>query len=308
MKNVPSSNHPSVSSPPSNSGLLPQRCFRPGVNLSVFGLGGMVVVGMDPRQVERLIAESVERGVNYYDVAPVYGKGEAEEKIGAALRPIRNRVFLACKTLERTAAGARRELEQSLRLLHSDHLDLYQLHSVNRSEEVEQILSPGGAAEALVRAREEGLIRYLGFSSHSVPAALNLLDRFQFDSVLFPVNFVCFARGNFGPQVLEKAEARGVACLALKALALSPWRKDEPRRCPNCWYHPIEDAELALQALRFTLSERVVAALLPGDERLCRMAMEFAAQIRPLTAEERAQLSVRARSLRPIMTAARRHH
>lgn len=299
-------NLPGAASRFSKSNTLPQRQFRPGVSLSTVGLGGMVTLGMDPRQVSLLVAESVERGVNYYDVAPSYGDGEAEEKLGDALRPHRSRIFISCKTLERTSSGARAELERSLRRLHSEHIDLYQLHSVNRADEAERIFAPGGAAEAFLSARAEGLIRYLGFSSHSVPVALNLLERFEFDSVLFPVNFVCFARGNFGPQVLEKAKAKGVACLALKSMALSPWRKGEPRLYPNCWYRPIDDPALALLALRFSLSEQVVAVLPPADERLYRVAMERAFDIRPLTAEERAQLLERARTCKPIMTSARR--
>lgn len=266
----------------------------------------MVLVGMGQEQARRLVAESVERGVNYFDVAPLYGNGEGEERLGAALKPHRNRVFLACKTLERSAVGARLELDRSLRRLRSDHIDLYQFHAVNKAEEVEKIFAPGGAAETFLRAREEGLIRFLGFSSHSVPTAVTLLDRFSFDSILFPINLVCFARGNFGPQVLEKARARGVACLALKALAYTPWRKGAARNYPNCWYRPIDDPELALQALRFTLSEHVSAVLPPGDERLYRMTLELAASVSPLSAEERQSLLDGTRGVKPIMTTGRR--
>lgn len=287
----------------SKAGPVPKRDFRPGVSLSIVGLGGMVLVGTSREQASRLVADSVERGVNYFDVAPSYGEGEAEVKLGSVLAPYRERVFLACKTLERSAAGARLELERSLHRLRTDHLDLYQFHAVNKREDIERILAPGGAADAFLRAREEGLIRFLGFSSHSVPVSLSLLDRFSFDSILFPVNFVCCARGNFGPQVVKKAKVRGVSCLALKALAYTPWRKGETRPYPNCWYRPIDDPVLALQALRFSLSEDVTAVLPPGDERLYRMAVELATTVTPLSAEERRQLLERARSVRPIMTA-----
>lgn len=282
---------------------MPKRDFRQGVSLSIVGLGGMVLVGASREQASRLVADSVERGVNYFDVAPSYGDGEAEVALGPALAPYRERVFLACKTLERSAAGARLELERSLRRLRTDHFDLYQFHSVNKREDVERILAPDGAASAFLRAREEGLIRFLGFSSHSVPVSLNLLDRFSFDSILFPVNFVCYSRGSFGPQVVKKAKVRGISCLAVKALAYAPWRKGEPRRYPNCWYQPIDDPVLALQALRFSLSEGVTAVLPPGDERLYRMAVELAITVTPLSAEEKRQLFERARSVRPIMTA-----
>ena len=184
---------------------------------------------------------------------------------------------------------------------------MYQFHAVNRAEEVETIFAPGGAAEAFLCARQEGLVRFLGFSSHSVPVALGLLDRFHFDFVLFPVNFVCCARGNFGPQVVEKARERGVACIALKCLAQAPWRPSDVRNYPNCWYRPIDDPALASLALRFSLSEGAVAVLPPGDERLFRMAVALAAAATPLEAEERSQLWATAKTLRPIMTAKKKY-
>ena len=280
---------------------IPKRKYRDHVELSIIGLGGMLLVGMEQEQANRIVSESFEQGINYFDVAPFYGDGEAEEKMGVALEPYRKKVFLACKTLERSAETAQRELEHSLETLRTDHFDLYQFHAVSGIEEVEEIFAPGGALETFLKAREEGKIRHVGFSSHSVEAALMMLDRFRFDSVLFPVNFICYARGGFGPQVIEKAAELGVARLAIKAMAHGPWRKGEKKKYPNCWYRPIENRELARQALRFTLSEKVTAAIPPGDERLFRMALELAGDLPPLSIEERDQLLNSARGLRPLM-------
>lgn len=280
---------------------IPRRRYRDHVDLSIIGLGGMLLVGMEQEQANRIVSESFEQGINYFDVAPFYGDGEAEEKMGIALKPYRKKVFLACKTLERSAETARRELEQSLKKLHTGHFDLYQFHAVSSVEEVEEIFGPGGALEAFMKAREEGKIRYIGFSAHSVEAALAMLDRFRFDSVLFPVNFICYARGEFGPQVIERAGELGVTCLAIKAMAHGPWRKSEKRKYPNCWYRPIEDRALARQALRFTLSEKVTAAIPPGDERLFRMALDLAGDLPPLSVEERDHLLNSTRGLRPLL-------
>ena len=284
---------------------MPRRTYRPGVSLSVVGFGGLMLVGMDRGSAGLLVARAVESGVDYFDVAPAYGDGEAEDKLGMALASHRRNVFLAGKTLEHSVAGVRLELEQSLRRLRTDYLDLYQFHAVNRAADAEEILAPGGAAEFLLRAREQGLIRFIGFSSLSVPISLVLLDRFRFDSILFPVNFVCYARGNFGPQVLAKARSSGTACVAIKSLALTVLRRSEPRRYPNCWYRPIDDPVLALQAMRFSLSEDVTALLPPGDERLFRMAVELAPAATPLTDEERRRLIAQARGLKPILTASK---
>ncbi|HYK88464.1 MAG TPA: aldo/keto reductase [Acidobacteriota bacterium] len=280
---------------------LARRPFREEVELSILGLGGMVLVGMEQNGANTLVSETIDRGVNYFDVAPFYGEGEAELKLGEALAPYRSKVFLACKTLQRTADGARSELERSLQRLRTDHIDLYQFHAVVELEEVKQIFSPGGAVEAFNNARREGKIRFIGFSAHSVEAALAMLEQFSFDSVLFPVNYICYAQGHFGPQVLQKAKRLGVARLALKSMAYGRKRGREDGRFPNCWYRPIEDRALAREALRFTLSEDVTAAIPPGDERLFRMALALAADLPPLTPAERTLLLKSTRGLSPLL-------
>ena len=280
---------------------IPKRPYRDDILLSILGLGGMLLVDMEQSTVDKIVSEALQRGINYFDVAPFYGDGEAERKMGRALESFRNKVFLACKTMERSAKGAQAELEQSLRRLRTDHFDLYQFHTVTDLDEVDEIFAPGGAMETFLRAREQGKIRYLGFSAHSVAAALAMLDRFQFDSILFPVNFICYARGNFGPQVMAKAKEMGVARLAIKAMAHGPWRTSDVREYPNCWYRPITDKDLAKQALRFTLSEGVTAAMPPGDERLFRMALELAHDLPPLTESEREALLAGTKGLRPLM-------
>jgi len=128
-----------------------------------------------------------------------------------------------------------------------------------------------------------------------------MLDRFHFDSILFPVNFVCYAQGGFGPQVMQKAKQLGVARLGLKAMALRSWRKDEPRGYPNCWYRPIDDRNLAREALRFALSEDLTAVIPPGDERLFRMAVELIPELAPLTADERENLLAGTAGLKPLL-------
>jgi predicted aldo/keto reductase-like oxidoreductase len=273
---------------------IPQRPYRDGIRLSILGLGGMLLVNMEQSAVDKIVADALERGVNYC---------EAEQKMGAALASHRDGVFLACKTLERSAKAAQAELEQSLRRLRTDRFDLYQFHCLSDVDEVEEIFGPGGAMETFLKAREQGKIRYIGFSAHSVDAALAMLGRFQFDSILFPVNFICYARGNFGPQVMDKAKEMGVARLAIKAMAHGPWKRGEKHKYPNCWYRPIEDRELARQALRFTLSEGVTAAVPPGDERLFLMALELAHDLPPLTAAEREKLLAGTKGLRPLMKA-----
>jgi aryl-alcohol dehydrogenase-like predicted oxidoreductase len=282
---------------------IPTRPYVNGVRLSVIGMGGIVVMGGSQKDADDRVAEAVSAGINYFDVAPSYGDGEAEEKLGPALRPYRKNSFLACKTMERSAAGAGKELRRSLKRLKTDYLDLYQFHAVTSMEDVERIFAPGGAAEVFIKAHRDGLVRHLGFSAHSESAALAMMDRLRFDSILFPFNVVCFSRGDFGPRVLQKAKEKGIARLALKAMAYTPWPKDAQRTHPKCWYRPIDEEDLARQALRFTLSEDVTAALPPGDEKLFAMAVRLAPSLSPLTPDERERLLARTRHLEPLFKA-----
>jgi aryl-alcohol dehydrogenase-like predicted oxidoreductase len=279
---------------------LPRRVYKDNVELSVIGFGGIVLMGMNQDEANRVVARTVDLGVNYFDVAPSYGNGEAEEKMGPALVPHREKVFLACKTMERKAEPAERELNRSLQRLQTDHVDLYQFHAVTKMEEVDAIFAPGGAVEAVVKAREEGRVRYIGFSAHSEAAAIAMMDRFAFDSVLFPFNVTCWAAGNFGPAVMERAKKQGVARLALKMLARGPWPEGVKRTYPNAWYQPLENGDDARKAVRFTLSEDVTAALPPGNINLFRTALDLASEFVPLNAEERSEILAEARRSVPL--------
>jgi predicted aldo/keto reductase-like oxidoreductase len=285
---------------------IPRRTYKDGIELSVIGFGGIVVVGQEQPAADRTVAAAFERGINYYDVAPSYFDGEAEIKLGNALKPYRNKAFLACKTMERESKGAERELNRSLERLHTDHFDLYQFHAVTTMKDVDTITGQGGAAELFLKAKRDGRIRYAGFSAHNPEAAIALMDRFPADSVLFPVNFVTWTQGGFGPQILEAAKSKGVRRLALKAMAYTKWPenlKESDRPYPKCWYKPADDRDLADKAVRFTLSQDITAAIPPGDERLFNMALDIAAGYRPLSDQERQDLFARAKAAEPIFRA-----
>lgn len=281
---------------------LPKRALgKTGVQLSVVGFGGIVVDQVTPAEASQLVAQAIDRGINYFDVAPSYGM--AEQRLGPALEPYRSGVFLACKTNKRDKEGAARELERSLEYLRTDHFDLYQFHGVTALAEVERIMGPGGALETFLAARDQGVIRHIGFSAHSVEAALALLERFTFDTILFPVNWVCWHRGNFGPQVVETAQAQGLGILALKALAKGPRQAGAPVKWPKCWYAAADNPAEAATGLRFTLSRPVTAAVSPSHAELLWWACDAAAQFTPLSEAEEAQLVQASAALEPLFTA-----
>ncbi len=257
---------------------------KTGEELSVIGFGGIVVKDETPSAASRLVSEAIDRGINYFDVAPTYGN--SEERLGPALKPYRESVFLACKTGKRKAVEAREELHRSLERLCTDRFDLYQYHGVRTVQEAEEVLGPGGAMEAFLDAKEAGLIRYIGFSAHSEEPALLMLDRFPFDSVLFPVNFACWSQGHFGPRIMQKACELGIGRLALKALARRPWSEGEERTWPKCWYCPVDDPRGAEMAVRFALSKPITAAVCPSHAELLWLACDAASKFTPMSEEE----------------------
>lgn len=275
---------------------------RTGEMLSVIGFGGIVVMNASPSEASERVRKAIDAGINYFDVAPSYG--DAEIKLGPALEPYRKDVFLACKTGMRTKAEARKELEQSLKNMRTDHFDLYQHHAVTKLEDVDILLGPEGAMETFLEARQEGKIRFIGFSAHSVEAAMALMERFNFDTVLFPFNYTTWHAGNFGPQVMEKAKEKNMGILALKAMAKGPWPEEADRSAyPKCWYEPLMTAEDITMGLRFTLSHPVTAAIPPGDERLFMQALALANKLKPLDQSEVLEIKEKALNGNPLFRA-----
>jgi aryl-alcohol dehydrogenase-like predicted oxidoreductase len=282
-----------------------RRLGKTGADLSIIALGGIVVMNAEQSHANNVVAEAFDRGINYFDVAPSYGN--AQSRLGPALEPYRSRSFLACKTGQRTRDGSAKELEESLRLLRTDHVDLYQFHGVTTKEDVTTIFGPNGAMETFQAARKAGKVRFIGFSAHSVENALSMLDHYNFDTILFPINFVLFSQANFGPQILAKARQKGMGILALKSMAKTTWpeahKKDHPYS--KCWYQPTALPDEAALALRWTLSQPITAAVPPGEENYFRLAMDVAQKFERLKPAEEKALLARAQDVEPIFRLAK---
>lgn len=280
---------------------IPKRPLgKTGEQLSIIGFAGIVVMENSASYASSIVSEAVDRGINYFDVAPTYG--DAQERLGAALQPHRNQVFLACKEEDWTRDGSAKLLDESLRLLRTDHVDLYQFHALSKMSELDQIFGPKGAMETFEAARTAGKVRYLGFSAHSVEVALAAIDRYPFDTILFPINFVLFSQAKFGPQVLEKARQKQMGVMALKGMAKTTWpdsaKNEHPH--PKCWYEPAAFPDEAALGLRWTLSQPITAAIPPGDERYFRLGMDVGQNFQPITDSESRQLIAAAAGVNPI--------
>jgi predicted aldo/keto reductase-like oxidoreductase len=164
------------------------RLGKTGLEVSQLGFGGIPITRLDLAEAVELVKYSLDRGITFFDTAYVYGDSEA--KMGAALQGLRDQVVLATKTLVRDAAGARAQLEESLRRLRTDYIDLYQLHNLSNDEAIDQALESGGAYEAAAQARDEGKIRHIGFTAHNLDIAEKACRSGLFTTIQVPFNLI----------------------------------------------------------------------------------------------------------------------
>ena len=284
---------------------MPRRVLgRTGEEVSIVGFPGLALIHQDQEECTAAIHQAFAQGVNFFDVAPAYGRGDCERKMGEGLTGIdRNQYFLACKTQARDRDEAQRELDLSLERLKTDHFDLYQMHVLRQPDEVRQALGPGGALEAMVKAREEGKVRFLGFSAHTTRGALEAMRGFGFDTVMFPLNFIEYFTLGFGKAVLDLAAEQGAAVLAIKPMCGGTWAEGA-ERTRQWWYRPLEEQGEIDMAMRFTLSlPGVVAGFPPAFLDLTEKAIAAGKGYRPITAEENEELRQMAESLGSVFRA-----
>jgi len=267
--------------------VLTRRLGRTGHESSVAVLGGAAFWGTDPDVTASAFAAALDAGVNHLDVAPRYGR--AQELLGPLVGLVRDRLFVACKTMRHDPDGVRAQLEESLTLLRCDHFDLYQMHAVTDLDELD---ARGRAVAAIVAARDEGLCRFVGITGHNLttPAAqLEALRRYDLDTVMFPVNPRLWADPAYrhdAEALLAEAEARDVGVMAIKAVAARPWG-DRPHTATT-WYEAYTADEELARGVRFVLSVPGVHALCtPSDPGLTLATVKAAARFEPMSDDER---------------------
>ena len=237
---------------------------RTGFKVSAVTFGGMINREISIEDSKRFVAEAVDIGVNYIDVAPSYG--DAEVILSPALEPYRDKFYLACKTYERTAEGSKRELLNSLKVLKTDYFDVYQFHAINQPYYVDEIFGEGGAIETMLWAKREGLIRNIGFSTHNEDAAVKAMDTFDFDTVLFPMNWAMGVQMGWGDRISERVKTTGAGLLAMKTLIHRRWRDGERRDIfPKSWCKPVYEEPLGVAGMKYGLYKGANTLIPPGD-------------------------------------------
>jgi predicted aldo/keto reductase-like oxidoreductase len=184
------------------------------LTVSEVGFGGIPIIRLDEDTAVAVLRRAYDAGITLYDTASAYR--DSEKKIGRALGEVRAKVILATKTLLRDAAGAREQLENSLRMMKTDYIDIYQLHQIAQQKDWDLVTGPGGAMEAVVKAKEQGKIRYIGVTSHNLEMAVKLVKTGIFSTVQFPFNFIEEAAKD---ELHVAARERGMGILAMKPFA-----------------------------------------------------------------------------------------
>lgn len=269
-----------------------RRFGRTGHDSTVAIFGGAALWDATQETADHVMEQVIAAGVNHIDVAPSYGK--AEVLIGPWIPQIRQDFFLGCKTLERTQEGAAAELQRSLEKLRTDHFDLYQIHAITRMEQLDEVLRPGGALDAILEAREQGLTKHIGITGHgndSPAVFLEALRRFDFDSILFPINFVQYANPAYrrdAEALLRECKKRDVGTMIIKATGKGVWR--EGPHTATTWYVPFDDMDQIQASVNFALSQDVTGLCTAGDARLLPLFLEACDRFTPMNEAEQAEL------------------
>jgi aryl-alcohol dehydrogenase-like predicted oxidoreductase len=285
---------PSLPSNPATPKAMPTRNLgKTGYKVGIFSLGGQAAIERADNEAVAvpIIEKALDLGVNYIDTSSIYGGPQrwSERYVGQVMKKRRSEAFLASKTKERTKAGSLEMLEQSLKLLNTDHLDLWQLHDIGTNNEIEQIFAKGGAMEALLEARDQKMVRFLGITGHFRPEPLiEAIHRYPFDTILMAVNAADPHHFSFSEQLLPLAVDKQMGIIGMKVPArgriLSTWTPPPMEQQKHSWegmvLAPTPGTLDMRQAMYYSLSLPVSTIIIGCDsveqlEHNVQLAREF---------------------------------
>jgi len=281
-----------------------RRFGRTGHMSTVAIFGAAAFWEIEQKEADQVMEMVIEAGVNHIDVAPSYG--QAEQRIGPWMPRERQRFFLGCKTMERTKEGAWDELHRSLKLLQTEQFDLYQLHAITSMEELDACTMKGGALEALVEARQRGLTRHIGITGHGVESPrifIEALNRFEFDSILFPLNFEQMSNPEFrkdAEALIALCKEKDVGTMIIKTVTKGPWGDKE--KTATTWYEPFDKQDEIQKAVNFALSYDVTGLCTAGDIRILPMVLEACENFHPLNAVMRDEMIKSGKQYEPLFS------
>ncbi len=274
---------------------MPTNSFgKTGYKVGILSLGGQATLERagTEEQSEQMINRAVDLGINYIDTAASYGGGVSQKNIGRVMATRRNEVWLSTKTHDRSYDGSMRLLEESLKSLQTDHLDMWQLHNVQRQDQVDQIFADDGALKALIKAKEEGVVRHLGITGHYEPLILvDCLKRFQFDAILMALNAADVHYLSFKNYLLPEALKQGIAIIGMKVATrgrmISTWTPPPLEEQPKRLRTALPGTLTIKEALSYNMSLPVSTTILGVDDlEQIEENVKIASQFSPLSDPE----------------------
>ncbi|ONI47944.1 hypothetical protein AN643_03700 [Candidatus Epulonipiscioides saccharophilum] len=238
---------------------------KTGMEVSKIIYGAIISKDDGQEKSDEYVRYAIEKGVNYFDISPTYG--DSQERLGQSLKGYRKDIYIAAKTNRRKGEEAKKEIEESLRVLNTDYFDVYQLHSVMSPDDMDNSFKEDGVMPLLMKYKEEGIIKNIGITVHSEYAALRGFELYDFDTLLFPTNWgLNMARG-FGDKIHQVQEEKGFGMIGMKSLIHRAWLNPEEKarsRFPKSWCKPItEEPEFAIAAMRYAQSIIGASSLIP---------------------------------------------
>ena len=266
---------------------------------SILTMGGAAFWLVSQAEADAGIEMAVEHGINHIDVAPQYG--QAEMRLGPWLSKHRREVFLGCKAMARSKNEVRESIRQSLKTMQVNDFDLFQFHGVDDMETLNILFGPDGGLEAVLEAKKQGLLRYIGITGHRTHFLTEALKLFNFDTVLFPLNRVLAAHTRetveFNP-LIKVARQKDVGTIAIKTITKSPWNRQ--MHMYKTWYEPFETQEEIDRSLWYALSQDITTAAMPGDLRLWPKILDAAERFKPMTESEQVKAVAEVKQYQPL--------
>ena len=271
-----------------------RRLGRTGHMSSVIIYGGAMLSDVTQDVADASVELALAAGINHFDTAAAYG--DSEVRLGAWMPRIRDRIFLATKTGDRTATGAYDSVRRSLELLQVDRVDLIQLHEVCDIDTLDRVAGPGGALQGVIRAKEEGLVGAIGITGHGMMAPavhLEAIHRFAFDTVITPYNAALADNGEYARNfeaLSEEVRAQDAGLMLIKAAARNLWRTGEVPRYTT-WYEPLDEQPQIDAAVAFALARPEATGICsPSDVRLLPLVVDAERRVGATSAREAAEL------------------